>query len=87
VSNSPDFSPMGAALAGAVGLGIHRDVEALAGLPSAEQRFLPTMPVAEPERVHAGWRRAVTQVLAGGQGVGGAIAKRGYVIGNLSFFA
>ncbi|MGN6371090.1 MAG: FGGY family carbohydrate kinase, partial [Phycisphaerae bacterium] len=47
VSNSPDFSPMGAALAGAVGLGIHRDVEALAGLPSAEQRFLPTMPVAE----------------------------------------
>ncbi len=65
VSNSPDFSPMGAALAGAVGLGIYADLKAVVGLALAEEWYAPAMSAGEAERLHAGWRRAVKQVLAG----------------------
>jgi glycerol kinase len=60
-----ECSALGAALAGALGMGIYRSLEELERLPHDFSVFEPTMP---PEKVavnRAGWDRAMKQVLAG----------------------
>jgi glycerol kinase len=61
----PECSPLGAALAGAVGMGIYPSLEAVAALPDDVVTYRPRMPGAEVNELLAGWRRAVDQVLAG----------------------
>jgi glycerol kinase len=61
----PECSPLGAALAGAIGMGIYKDFDQLAQLPRNVTTYRPRLPQAEVDRLHAGWNRAVQQVLAG----------------------
>ncbi len=65
VSNSPDFSPMGAALAATLALNIHPTLADLAALPTTGDLYPPTMPPTQASVLHAGWQRAVKQALAG----------------------
>jgi glycerol kinase len=60
-----ECSPLGAALAGAVGMGLHSSVDALASLPRDVTTYRPQMPREQVERLYDGWQRAVKQVLAG----------------------
>ncbi|WP_428937380.1 FGGY family carbohydrate kinase [Fontivita pretiosa] len=62
-----ECSPLGAAMAGMLGLGVHRSLDELAKLPREVQTYQPAMPQAQVERLHAGWKRAVRQVLAGAE--------------------
>lgn len=65
VADVPDCSPMGAAMAGALGLGIFPSIEALAATPGDNVIYRPTMPAEDVARLRAGWNRAVRQVTAG----------------------
>jgi glycerol kinase len=59
-----DCSPLGAMLAGQLGLGIHSSLETLANAPRDELIYRPT---GSPERIqsdYAGWHGAVAQVLS-----------------------
>jgi glycerol kinase len=67
VSRVPDFSPLGAAMAGALGMGLYSSLDQLAALAADDERFSPRMPRDAAERLHAGWQVAVQQVLAGVQ--------------------
>jgi glycerol kinase len=60
-----DCSPLGAALAGALGMGQYDSLDAIANLPREIEMYRPTMPADRAEVLHAGWTRAVKQVLAG----------------------
>ncbi|HEV2293090.1 MAG TPA: glycerol kinase GlpK [Tepidisphaeraceae bacterium] len=63
-----ECSPLGAALAGALGMGVHGSLEAIGSLPRGPGDvavYRPKMAPAEVERLYAGWRSAVKQVLAG----------------------
>jgi glycerol kinase len=60
-----DCSPLGAALAGAVGMGRYSSLDDLARLPREVVTYRPTMPPAAADALHRGWQRAVRQVLAG----------------------
>jgi glycerol kinase len=64
----PDCSPLGAAMAGALGMGICRSLDDLARLPSQVVTYRPGMPRAAVDKLYAGWKRAVNQVLAGAGG-------------------
>ena len=61
----PDCSPLGAAMAGMVGMGLVGSVDALRQLPREVVTYSPQMPREQVERFYAGWKRAVKQVLAG----------------------
>jgi glycerol kinase len=61
----PECSPLGAALAGMVGMGIARSLEDVAALPREVTTYRPRMPRDEADQLHVGWARAVKQVLAG----------------------
>jgi glycerol kinase len=61
----PECSPLGAVLAGTLGMGIHKSPEDLAKLPREVVTYRPTMPRDRSDAFHAGWKRAVAQVLAG----------------------
>ena len=61
----PECSPLGAAIAGMIGMGIHPTFESLSALPRKTIAYHPKMPADEVQRLHAGWKRAVKQVLAG----------------------
>ncbi len=63
VNTMPDCSPLGAALAGLLGLGIVPSIEALAVLPREEKTFTPAMPADRVGVTYAGWQRAVQQTL------------------------
>ena len=65
VSRMADCSALGAALAGALGLGLHGSLDELAALPRETVRYSPAMSRDQADRLHAGWKRAVKQVLAG----------------------
>lgn len=65
VPDVPDVSPVGVALAGAVGLGMVENIVAIRALPYAAHRFHPAKSRAEAQALRAGWNRAVKQVLAG----------------------
>ncbi|MGB7158853.1 MAG: glycerol kinase GlpK [Tepidisphaeraceae bacterium] len=60
-----ECSPLGAALAGAVGMGLHPSLDAVASLPRDVVTYCPRMDCGQVDRLCAGWKRAVQQVLAG----------------------
>lgn len=63
VSSMADGSPLGAALAGLLGLGVFPSFEELARAPSAAVVYRPTMDPEQARGFYAGWQRAVRQVL------------------------
>jgi len=65
VSRMADCSALGAALAGMLGMGVYKSLDELAALPRETVRYSPAMPREQADRLHAGWKRAVKQVLAG----------------------
>ena len=64
VPTMPDCSPLGAMLAGQLGLGLHRDLVSLAAAPREETVFAPALPPDRVAALHAGWRKSVQQALA-----------------------
>ena len=62
-----ECSPLGAAMAGMIGMGVHRSFDELAQLPREVVTYHPQMPAARIERFYAGWKRAVKQVLCGAE--------------------
>jgi glycerol kinase len=65
VATMPDCSPLGAVLAGQLGLGLQRDLAALAAGPREEVVYQPKLPADQVAALHAGWQKAVRQGLAG----------------------
>jgi glycerol kinase len=64
VATMSDCSPLGAVLAGQLGLGVRRDLTELSQVPRDDVVYRPLLP---PERIHAlfaGWQAAVRQVLS-----------------------
>ena len=64
-AQAPDCSPLGAALAGMLGTGAIASFEELERLPRDVLTYRSQMPREQANELHAGWRRAVGQVLAG----------------------
>ena len=62
----PDCSPLGAAMAGALGMGIYSNLDELARLPRQAITYRPRMPADQVEKLVAGWKRALGQVLHAG---------------------
>ncbi len=62
-SRLPELSALGAVFAGLIGQGVYADLSALEQMGRAMVDFAPVMPMAEAERLYAGWQRAVRQVL------------------------
>lgn len=65
VSTMADCSPLGAALAGRLGLGEFRSLADLAETTRDDVVYRPTMPPETVRQNTLGWQRAVRQVLAG----------------------
>ena len=63
VAPMPDGSPLGAALAGLLGLGVFKSIAELAGGPVESTAYTPNMDPATARQLYAGWSRAVQQVL------------------------
>ena len=66
VAQMPDCSSLGAAMAGALGSGIYKSFDELAKLPRDVVTYRPQMPAEQVDRLLAGWKRAVAQVLCHG---------------------
>ncbi len=64
IPDAPDCSPLGAALAGLLGIGHFRDLAHIAESPLPGCAFSPQLPPAEAVSLRAGWQSAVRQVLA-----------------------
>lgn len=64
VASMPDCSPLGAALAGLLGLGIFKSLADLAHSPSETSVYAPVMNSAQAGRFYAGWCQAVRCVLS-----------------------
>lgn len=64
VAAQADCSPLGAVLAGQLGLGVRSDLSALAALAREEKIYVPALPADKVAALRAGWRTAVRQVLA-----------------------
>jgi glycerol kinase len=58
-----DCSGLGAAMAGAWGMGVYSDLSSLAALPRESVTYRPSMSPDRIERLLTGWNRAVGQVL------------------------
>ncbi len=65
VATMPDCSPLGAVLAGQLGLGLHRDLASIAAGPREEIVYQPKLPADQVAALHAGWQKALRQMLAG----------------------
>jgi glycerol kinase len=63
VSDVPESSAWGAAMAGLLGLGVYKSLDELAALPRSTTTFRPQMPPEEANRLYAGWKSAVQRVL------------------------
>lgn len=63
VSAAPDCSPLGAFLAGQLGLGLHRDLSGLATLRKEGEVYRPQLPQARVDTLRAGWHQAVQTVI------------------------
>ena len=63
VSEVPDCSALGAAMAGMLGTGLHGSLSELAALPSNARRYSPRMDTETVKRHVAGWQAAVKRVL------------------------
>ena len=59
-------SSLGAAMAGALGMGLYDMPEQLAALPRQSTSYTPAMPAAQADRYYAGWKRAVRGVIESG---------------------
>jgi glycerol kinase len=65
ISRNADCSSLGAAMAGAKGLGIYSSLADVAAMARDAERVQPTMPRDAADALCAGWQRAIGQVLAG----------------------
>ena len=63
VADVADVSPLGAALAGALAVGIYDSLDDIKALPRPVVAYKPQMPQEEVERKCSGWRAAVQRVL------------------------
>jgi glycerol kinase len=63
VADVPESSPLGAAMAGLLGLGIVGSPDELAKLPRTTRTYRPQMSAEEVERLRAGWKASVKRVL------------------------
>lgn len=63
VATMADCSPLGAAFAGLLGLGVFSSLDELARAPRADVVYQPAMPAALVARFYSGWQSAVRQVL------------------------
>jgi len=61
-------SARGAALAGLLGLGVHKSMAEVASVPHDDTVYQPSMPADVAQRLYAGWQNAVCQVLTGAGG-------------------
>lgn len=64
VADARDCSPLGAVLAGQLGLGIFASIDDLFRAPPAETAYSPGLPGARVAAMHSGWNRALRSVLA-----------------------
>ncbi len=64
VSNMRDCSPLGAVLAGQLGLGLHESIADLARMPHAETIYAPHATAEQIAARHSAWSRALHSVLA-----------------------
>lgn len=62
-SNVPDLSPLGAALAGALGMGVYASLADLAGLTRESTVYRPQMAPSDALNLYEGWKAAVERVL------------------------
>jgi glycerol kinase len=63
VATMSDCSPLGAALAGLLGLGIFKSLDEIAAAPRNDLLYHPSMPTAQSSAYYTGWQNAVRQVL------------------------
>lgn len=63
VAAMPDCSPLGAALAGLLGLGVFKSLADLARTPTETAVYAPAMNPAQARRLYDGWCNAVRRVL------------------------
>jgi glycerol kinase len=63
VSTVSDCSALGAAMMGALGTGIYRSLDEIAALPRPSTAYRPQMDAERVREFHAGWTRAVEQVI------------------------
>ncbi len=63
-SNLPELSALGAALFGALGMGLYGSLEDLQVLPSSYVAYTPLMDPSRTGELCAGWRQAVEQILS-----------------------
>jgi glycerol kinase len=63
VTDVPESSALGAAMAGMLGLGWVASPAEFARLPRSLRSFTPRMPRADVDRLLAGWRDAVRRVV------------------------
>ena len=62
-STVPELSALGAAFAGMLGIGVHGSLDSLGRLDLDARRYVPRMPPARADDLHAGWKRAVSRTL------------------------
>jgi glycerol kinase len=63
VTDVPESSALGAAMAGMLGVGLRQSLSDLTALPRETRTYRPQMSVAEVQRHHSGWQAAVKRVL------------------------
>jgi glycerol kinase len=63
VSDVPESSALGAAMAGMLGLGVYKSLDALAALPRESRIFRPQLADEKVQQLHSGWLAAVKRVL------------------------
>jgi glycerol kinase len=63
-AQTPELSPLGAVLMGALGVGVYTSLADLEHLPAGFTEYCPQMPAAQAQSLIAGWQRAVRQVLS-----------------------
>jgi glycerol kinase len=63
VTDVPEASALGAAMAGMLGVGLRQSLSDLALLPRVTRAYHPQMKPADVERLYSGWQAAVKRVL------------------------
>jgi glycerol kinase len=63
-AQTPELSALGAVFAGALGMGIHSSLRDLEGLPASFIEYQTNLPREQGEKLRAGWKHAVSQVLS-----------------------
>lgn len=63
VADSPDCSPLGATMAGMLGLGLRSSLDDLCNLASEGRVYRPSMPATQVASLRQGWAAAVRRVL------------------------